>query len=76
MAVRKRSVRKSGSAGPDNRQSFDTPKEACKGLQEESSDFSFLVNTFFMQHSSVNGLVDEKSVDGLAKLVLGHSIGI
>ena len=54
---------KYGFQEPDASQLFETLKKVAQSSMEENTQFQFLVITFIMQHSSVNGLVDKTTVE-------------
>ena len=52
---------------------FDTLKMSCEKLAEKDGEFKFLLQSFIKEHSSVNGLVNMKTVRSLYDMILDHA---
>ena len=63
-------LNKYGFTEPDASQLFETLKVACQNLMDKDAQFEFIIQTFIMQHSSVNGFVDKSSVNNLYDMSL------
>ena len=66
-------LKKYGHTEPEPRQMFETLKAAATSLVEKDKDFSFLFRHYIMKHSSVNGLVDEKTVEQLFNMIIENA---
>jgi len=66
-------LKKYGYREPEPSQLFDTLRYASKILTEKDSRAYFHFENYIDKHSSINGLVDEQTVDEMYLMVLEHS---
>ena len=69
----KNRLTKYGFQKPEATMLFDTLKMSCDKLAEKDGEFKFLLQSFIKEHSSVNGLVDMKTVTSLYDMILDHA---
>ena len=66
-------MRKYGYREPEPSQLFETLKAATMTLSAKEPELNFRFQHYLMKHSSVNGLVNDKTVNDLYDMLLEHS---
>ena len=66
-------LKKYGYSEPEASQLFETLKVASTALSAKEPELSFRFQHYLMKHSSVNGLVNEKTVQDLYDMLLESS---
>ena len=68
-------LKKYGHTEPEPRQLFETLKAAAYSLTVKDHEFAFRFQLYLTQHSSVNGLVSEQTVQELYEMIVDNARG-
>ena len=66
-------IKKYGFRELEPSQLFETLRAASNALMSHDSEVQFQINHFLMKHSSINGLVDEKTVEQMYQMIVENA---